>query len=129
MEYTGGDEWVTAEAWTYKFGGFSVTVPCGYRTDLASIPRVLWSALAPFELSVAAPLLHDYLYRCQGVPIWGTTVPETRTFTRAEIDRLFLAVMEREGVGAFRRRAAYLAVRAFGWAAWRQPPGELVVSP
>jgi hypothetical protein len=98
--------------------GRRVTIPGGFEFDLASVPRQVWWLVAPFELSIAAPLIHDFLYRCGGAPPPGAVVPEHR-YTRREADRLFLRMMEREGVAAWRRRAAYGAVRAFGGLAWK----------
>ena len=43
----------------------SVTAPKGFVTDLASIPRVFWSALRPDGLYAYAAILHDYLYWTQ----------------------------------------------------------------
>ena len=99
-------------------GDTTITVPAGFRFDLSSVPRVFWSLIAPFELSIAAPLVHDFLYRHGGKPPEGSVAPP-RAYTRAEADRTFRAMMEAEGVSAWRRTAAYLAVRAFGGRAWR----------
>lgn len=43
-------------------------MPERFRFDLASLPREAWPLIAPFELSIAAPLLRDYLYRSGGAP-------------------------------------------------------------
>lgn len=88
--------------------GRTIRVPRYFEFDLASIPRVLWSLIAPFELSIVAPLLHDFLYRGQ----------DSR-FTRGEADKIFKTAMALEGIGRFRRNAAYLAVRVFGKSAWK----------
>jgi hypothetical protein len=94
-----------------------ITVPAGFCFDLSSVPRPLWWLMAPFDLSIAAPLLHDLLYRYVGDPPAGAVDPH-HVFTRLEVDQLFRAVMRTEGVSAWRRGAAYAAVRAFGWRAW-----------
>lgn len=103
----------------WEEGGTRLTVPAGYRFDLASVPRLLWWLIAPFELSLAAPLVHDFLYRTAGVPPPRTVEPH-RTFTRAEADRIFCAIMARQGVAGWRLAAAYLAVRVGGVLAWRR---------
>jgi hypothetical protein len=87
-----------------------VLVPAGFTFDLASIPRLLWPIIGPFELSIEAPLLHDYLYRNGGLG----------TFSRADVDAMFLDLMRSEEVARWRRWAAWLAVRLFGWAAWKE---------
>jgi hypothetical protein len=81
-------------------------IPKGFRSDLASIPRCLWWLIAPFELSIQAPLLHDYLYK-------------RGRLRRRVVDRVFLGLMESEGVPRWRRNAAYLAVRLFGAPAYQ----------
>ncbi len=91
-----------------------VRIHPGFRFDLASIPRPLWLLIAPFELSIEAPLLHDYLYFHGGMG----------QFTRKQADRLFLRVMKNEGIWAWRRWPAYLAVRLFGRPAWKERDDE-----
>ena len=39
----------------------TVTVPKGYITDLASVPRVCWAFIAPFDVARAA-VVHDIMY-------------------------------------------------------------------
>jgi hypothetical protein len=95
--------WVTEEEFHYA----GAVVPVGYRCDMASIPRILWPLIAPFELSINAPLLHDWLYENDGRYVLGR-------FTRGEVDKLFLKIMEEEGVPRWRRVLSYWAVRAFG---------------
>lgn len=91
-----------------------VKIPAGFRFDLASIPRPLWPLVGPFELSIEAPLLHDYLYFHRGMG----------QYSRSEVDRLFLKVMKQEGIWAWRRWPAFVAVRLFGWLAWKERDHE-----
>ncbi len=44
------------------------TVPRGFVTDLASIPRIFWSALRPDGNYAYSAILHDYLYWTQSRP-------------------------------------------------------------
>lgn len=112
--------WVLEAAYGYDDGGTRLTVPAGFRFDLASVPRLFWPLVAPFELSIAAPLLHDFLYRHGGHPPPGAADPP-RTWTRAEADRLFADVMALEGVTAWRRHSAWVGVRLGAGFAWRTP--------
>ena len=41
--------------------GGKITVPLGYITDLASVPRICWFAIAPFDVARPA-VVHDVLY-------------------------------------------------------------------
>jgi hypothetical protein len=61
-----GNRWQLEAAYSYADGANVITVPEGFQFDLASIPRMFWGLIAPFELSIAAPLLHDFLYHHQG---------------------------------------------------------------
>jgi Protein of unknown function (DUF1353) len=117
LTYIGDDRWRLEADYTYQDGEHRITVPAGFEFDLSSVPRAFWSLIAPFELSITAPLLHDFLYQYGGRPPAGTVEPP-RTYTRRQADQLFRAVMEREGVPAWRRLPAYAAVRAFGGGAW-----------
>lgn len=51
----------------YHFDGTSgvrrLTVPTGFITDFASIPRLLWNLLPPTGRYAKATVIHDYLYR------------------------------------------------------------------
>ena len=83
------------------------------------MPRALWWLIAPFELSIAAPLLHDFLYFHGGQPPAGVVVPP-RTYTRSDADRVFREVMKAEGVPLWRRALGYVAVRLFGGDSWHE---------
>ncbi len=50
-------------------GGAVVTVPTGFVTDLASIPRALFIALPPIGKYDYAAVVHDYLYRTDSDPV------------------------------------------------------------
>ena len=40
----------------------TITVHTGFVTDLASVPRAMWWAIAPFDVARAA-IIHDLLYK------------------------------------------------------------------
>jgi hypothetical protein len=87
-----------------------ITVPCGFRTDFASVPRILWSVFPPNGYYHRAALLHDWLYR----------MPSSRgDVTRAEADRLFYDQMRVDGVPWRTRYILWLAVRVAGASSWR----------
>lgn len=118
LTYLGGRHWRLEASYTYHDGRTAITVPAGFRFDLSSVPRALWSVIAPFELSIVAPLLHDFLYQCGGQPP-DVSIDPPRSYTRAEVDRMFLEIMRAEQVAAWRRVLAYAASRVFGGGAWR----------
>lgn len=97
--------------------GAYITIPVGFVCDGASIPQAADVVVEPGELSEAAWLLHDYLYRYQGAP--PKLVPPFARYTRAEVDDLFNRVNKRHGVIPWKRRLAYVGVRIGGYFAWR----------
>lgn len=99
--------------------GWHIHIRAGFPFDLASIPRPAWRLIAPFELSIAGPLVHDALYTYGGRCRLYAEVHPYKSFTRVEADKLFLRMMEAEGVSVPRRRAAYAAVRTFGRSHWQ----------
>lgn len=85
--------------------GTAITVPIGFVTDFASVPRVFWSLLPPDGLYTYAAIIHDYLY-------WEQSID------RSEADQVFQFAMEDFKVPAPTIWAIYQAVRAGGYAAW-----------
>lgn len=78
-----------------------ITVPVGFVTDFASIPRAFWSIIPPHGIYAKAAIIHDYLYT------HGTK-------GRKYADDVFDEGMKVLGVSDFTRKAMYLAVRLFG---------------
>jgi hypothetical protein len=119
LSFVGGRQWrLEADFW-FPDAGHVITVPKGFLFDLSSVPRALWWLIAPFDLSVVAPLIHDFLYRYGGKPPAGSVEPP-HTYTRAEVDAVFRRIMEAENVATWRRVLGYAAVRLFGFWAWRK---------
>ena len=81
-----------------------VTVPAGFVTDLASIPRPLWSAFSFAGPWMGPAVIHDFLYTAANV-----------RFTRKQADQIFKESMFNAGLDWPRREAIYRAVRLFGF--------------
>lgn len=116
ITYLGHDAWRLEQSVCVEDparDGAAFVVPAGFVTDLASIPRALWNLVAPFELSIAAPIAHDWLYK------HGGQLLDAAPYARAEADALFRSLMARAGITRAHRTAAYLAVRLFGGSSWR----------
>ncbi len=114
--------------------GYTLIVPKDFETDLASIPRVLWNVIAPFDLSCVAPIVHDWLYQHGGTietQVQSATIclRHPRTFTRADADAFLLDLMTQEDVPAWRRQSAYWAVRLFGGSSWQSLPPSPMSTP
>lgn len=106
------NEWMLTEPLVYAAPNVRITVPERFICDLASIPRLFQLLIPVNDMHRQAATLHDWLYYKQGV------VGE-HWFTRDECDAMFLDAMRESGVSRWKRYSMYLAVRAGGWAAWR----------
>lgn len=108
-ETSDGRNWTITQPFTVFWSGGAHQVEDGEVTDFASIPRFFWRLCPPWGLSMRAAAAHDSIYRRPEVDV-----------SREQADRMFLEVMEQDGVPAWQRRAMWAAVRAFGWAAYKQ---------
>lgn len=108
-----GDETFTLlRAFRYR----DIIVPAGFRTDFASVPRLVWNIIPPYGRHGKAAVVHDYLYSLRG------HLPNGQRYTRAECDSIFREAMDQLAVRWTRRQTMWLAVRAFGWRAWSHAP-------
>jgi hypothetical protein len=105
LTYLGANRWRLEKPYVYE----GMEIHEGFEFDLASIPRALWWLIAPFDLSIVAPLVHDWLYRNGG----------GGRYTRQGADDVFLRIMVLEGVPGWRRISAWRIVRLFGGGLWR----------
>ncbi len=80
-----------------------ITVPVGFITDLASVPKILWSILPPHGKWAKAAIIHDYLYSVHN-----------NFKTRTQSDKVFLEGMKVLEVPYIKRILMYLAVRLCG---------------
>jgi hypothetical protein len=100
-------------SWTPNLGQEqyeAVTVPPGFVTDFASIPRVFWSVLRPDGEYAYAAVVHDYLY-------W------TQTRSREEADHILKMAMEDFDIDTVAVATIYNAVRLGGRVAWNDNTG------
>jgi hypothetical protein len=98
-----GKIWRTTRPLCFEVGkkdsGLVIAVPAGFPTDLASVPRPLWSILPMADPSYAASAcLHDFLCRWEG-------------FSRRTADALFHEALTALGVTGWRRWLLYRGVR------------------
>lgn len=80
--------------------GFELTIPKGFETDFASVPRLPFAYWLTGGLGDRAAVLHDFLYSVGAGRKWA--------------DLMFRAALEAEGVSAWRRQLMYLGVRLGG---------------
>lgn len=86
-----------------------LSVPAGFKSDGASVPRIFWRLVFPSSDTTAlrAAFAHDYIYR---------THPEG--WTKEEADQMFYDLLVNDGVPKWRAWMAYKAVDWFGQSAW-----------
>jgi hypothetical protein len=91
---------------------FNIVVPAGFKTDEMSIPESQWSifGICPDGYYRAAGVVHDFLYDTAG---------DSGVYTRSACDGILLEILTRSGMGWFKRKAVYLAVRLFGGSHWK----------
>lgn len=85
----------------------AITVPKGFVTDFASVPRIFWTALRPDGDYAYAAVLHDYLY-------WE------QDLSREQADKIMKTVMQEFEVGGITTNLIYTAVRVGGQQAWNE---------
>lgn len=95
--------YMTTEDTVYEIGDEVDTVPAYFRTDFASIPKLLWFIDAPYRAEyVYASIWHDYRYSCPG------------ELTRKDIDDIFYSLLIAENASTWSAIKMYIAVRIFG---------------
>lgn len=77
------------------------TVPKGFITDGATIPRIAWAFTGPGEELFEAAVIHDYLY-AHGIG------------DKRQADKAFYKVALDHGVKQWKAWIAYQAVKIFG---------------
>jgi hypothetical protein len=109
------DYWIIATPLTWKdpiFG--TLTVPQGFRTDLASIPRAFRNIpfLDPSGVSRRPAAMHDWLYCWRGIG-------------KDNADEFLKQSLIAEGASAAVAAVFYLGVHEFGQASWDSDYGAL----
>lgn len=102
-------------------GDGAITVPAGFITDLASIPRLVSGILPPDGPWTKAAVIHDFLYGTKGTGNWrGHSSGLTRAtpYSRAQADDVLREAMADRGVDRLRRNIIWAAVRAGGARGW-----------
>ena len=101
-----------------------VTCDAGMKTDLASVPRIAWAVIAPWDVARAA-VIHDHLYSTLRKYYHSKLMNKSKwRKARALSDKVFLLGMKSADpkVSKFKMYSAYWAVRVFGrWPASANP--------
>ncbi len=86
--------------------GTEITIPPGYTSDFASVPRILWVLIPPHGRSAEASVVHDYLY-------------DNRIGTRLDADLLFFRDLS-PVVPSWQSLVMFLSVRLFARRWWEK---------
>jgi hypothetical protein len=109
------DLWYTDDEFTFYIGAITdnkyVTVPKGFITDGASVPRIFWSIFPPWGVYGQAAIVHDYLCINKKLTMDGNA-PRSGMLQK-EIDDIFYASMKVAGTPVWKRAIIYGAVRLF----------------
>lgn len=105
-----GISWVLLDEFSYDVGflgsGDTITVPAGFITDFASIPKFAWSIIGgPWGKYGKAAVIHDYLFA-------------TQQRSWKETNQIFLEGMKVLGVSWMKRTTMYSLVMVFSWVSW-----------
>lgn len=82
-----------------------VSVPVGFRTDFASVPRIGFIYALLGNTAHQAAVIHDWAYYSD-------------LMDRETADKVLLEAMEATGIEPWKRKAIYWGVRLGGWKAW-----------
>lgn len=120
------DRWTLVDALVYRGRTDRFVVPAGFRTDFATVPRVVAWLIPRFGAYTLAAILHDWLCT-EGI--------RSGAVTSREADGIFRRVMRESGVPVLRRWLMWAGVR---WGALADPrrrsgwlssaPGVLAIS-
>ena len=106
----GCDHWRVLTPFSYKIDQESwVTIPAGYLTDGASVPRLFWNMIPPWGAYGQAAVVHDLL--CEYLSVVRNGVPTQ--ITRTECDNVLNQAMQNLGVPTTQRLMIYGAVCAY----------------
>ena len=105
----GHERWEVIRPLQYRIhDGRLIVVPVGYRTDLASVPRLAWRIVPRDHDQARRPaVVHDHIY-----------TDLTHRFTKAEADRIFYDARLEEGMHKPLAWLMYCAVRLGGRGNW-----------
>jgi len=101
--------WRLAHEMRVRIHGYTITVPKGFETDLASVPPIFSAIISSFGNFNKSSILHDFLYENKGVLVDGTVL------SRQECDRIFFDVMVLDGTTIWQAVIMWAAVRCWGF--------------
>jgi len=113
-------EWELIDDLVYQGNRDRFTVPKGFRTDFASVPRIFQALIPKNGSHDAAAIVHDYLYRYKPLVPSPAPLRSMQRISRRDADRLFRRIMRELGTNCIRYNLMYAAVRIMGWVEWNR---------
>ena len=108
--------WTNSEPWRCDIGGGrTLMIAPGFRSDGASVPRILWGVVGPQYApdTFPAAFCHDALYAAELVE-------------RGDADDVFYQHLIALGVRRLKALLYWRAVRMAGWIVWRRHTEESI---
>lgn len=98
------------------------TVPAGFVTDGASIPRSLWGipGLAPYGRCTRSAIAHDWLYSVMSGPKIGFRPYAPDSEKRLFADLVWDAGLKADGENLVIRKLTYAGIRIGGASHWKE---------
>ena len=108
-----GEVWRLLDDFSASINGYTITVPKGFITDGASIPRLLWRICGHPMTTRRFPiaLIHDWIY----------TEYEDLPLTRKDADRIYHDGLRDLGFPEWMAWLEWAAIRLFGGKHWESP--------
>lgn len=102
------NDWRLLSDFVITIEGKTVTIPKGFNTDFASVPRFPVTYWLFGNITHRPPVIHDWLYTLGGDN-------EARKYA----DNVFYHAMLADGVNKIKAKCIYSAVRLFGKSHWK----------
>ena len=106
------NKWKVYKKFTYHVNKYPskevITIPKGFETDFASVPRIFWVIISPIDKHAKAAVVHDYCYFYA-------------LYNRKRCDEIFLEATKVLDVPKWKQYCLYYGVRIFsGFSWWRK---------
>jgi hypothetical protein len=98
---SGWKHWTLEQDFEEVSKGLHICVPKGFRTDLASVPRIFWSIIPPMGRYSQAAVIHDWL--CENPSL----------VDRKKADEIFYDLMIKYKTYKWKAKLMYYAVRFY----------------
>ena len=110
-------KWQLTENFRFKIGTNEYVIAKGFIFDGASVPKFLAMWLSPVGVLLMGGLVHDYMYKFEGLRRKNT---DFEYVTQKQADKIFRDICIAVNGFKLLNYLAYWALRVAGWYAWNQ---------